>query len=152
MLPDRKEISVGDRTCVTINVRTIDLEWLARLLGEESADDFTYNVSADEVSEHEDITQLLAYEVNYAEWNDLEGPLQSNDIEYDKEWEAGGDYGAGSAYYRLVDGQYQELEVYEESKGLFEFLKEIKDLPYRDMLERINFMCHEIMPWEPAPL
>ena len=138
---------MGDRTNVTITVRKTDYE---RLLAEkgENATTFREAVGADEISDDGDWISIQGYEINYADWADLQDILKENLIPYDKTWDAGGGYSAGESYVRLVNGEMLELEFQEEEMKLVEFLKDVKDLPADEIKERVQEEYKRQFPWE----
>ncbi len=138
---------MGDRTCVTITVRKVDYERLLAKSGENEAN-FKKAMGADTIDNDGDWIVIRGYEINYADWDELQGLLKKNLISYDKTWEAGGDYTAGESYVRLVDGKMQELEFYEYESKLVEFLKDVKDLPADKIKEKVLEEYKNQFPWE----
>ncbi len=138
---------MGDRTCVTITVRKVDYERLLAKSGENEAN-FKKAMGADTIDNDGDWIVIRGYEINYADWDELQGLLEENLISYDKTWEAGGDYTAGESYVRLVDGKMQELEFYDYESKLVEFLKDVKDLPADKIKEKVLEEYKNQFPWE----
>jgi hypothetical protein len=138
---------MGDRTVVTITVRKTDYE---RLLAEKGENDASFReaVGADEIDYGGDWVSLRGYEINYADWDDLQDILKENFIPYDKSWDAGGGYSAGESYVRLVNEEMQELEFHEDEMKLVEFLKDVKDLPADEIKERVQEEYKRQFPWE----
>jgi hypothetical protein len=138
---------MGDRTNVTITVRKTDY---ARLLVERSENDAIFRdaIGADTIDDDGDRVSFHGYEINYADWDELEDLLKENLIFYDKTWDAGGGYSAGESYVRLVDGEMKELEFQEDEMKLIEFLKEVKDLPAEELKQRVQEEYKRQFPWE----
>jgi hypothetical protein len=138
---------MGDRTNVTITVRKTDYE---RLLAKEgqSKPAFRDAVGADEIDDDGDLVVFRGYEINYADWDDLEDILKENQIPYDKTWDAGGGYSAGESYVREFDGEMKELEFYEDESKLIEFLKAVKDLPADEIKAKVQEEYKRQFPWE----
>jgi hypothetical protein len=138
---------MGDRTCVTVTVRKADYDRLLAEVG-ESEETFRKAIGADTIDHDGKLIVIRGYEINYADWDELQGLLQKNLIPYDKTWEAGGGYSAGESYLRLVDGKMQELEFYEYESKLVEFLKNLKDLPAEKIKEKVLEEYKRQFPWE----
>lgn len=138
---------MGDRTSVTITVRRKDYERLLAVKGESEAD-FRETIGADEIEDDGDWIVIRGYEINYADWDELQDLLKENLISYDKTWDAGGGYSAGESYVRLVDGEMKELEFQEDEMRLVEFLKEVKDLPAEEIKARVQEEYKRQFPWE----
>ncbi|GEM_PF-2629090 len=138
---------MGDSTNVTITIRKIDYERLLAVEGEGEAN-FREVIGADEIDDDGDWVSLRGYEINYAEWGEVEDILKENLIPYDKSWDAGGGFSAGESYVRVVDGEMQELEFYEDESKLVEFLKEVKDLPAEEIKGRCQEEYQRLFPWE----
>lgn len=99
---------MGDRTHVTLTVLTAQAA-RAKALCRRHCGDW------EEEHEQGGFTYLCFDEVNYATL-DAEQPLQAMGIAYDKEWEAGGDYGAGHEYCRFTAaGDCRVFDVYDEA-------------------------------------
>ena len=138
---------MGDRTRVTITIRKKDYE---RLLAEKGYSEAGFRdvVVADEIEDEGDLIVLHGYEVNYADWDELQDILKEDLIPYDKTWDAGGSYSAGESHVRLVDGAMQELEFYEDESKLVGFLKEVKDLSSNEIKARVQEEYKRQFPWE----
>src|SRR5208283_2522464 len=104
---------MGDRTNVTITVPKNDYE---RLLAKEGEIEATFRdvVGANEIDDDGDWVSRRGYEINYAEWGEVENILKENLIPLDKSWDAGGGFSAGESYVRVVNGEIQELEFHED--------------------------------------
>lgn len=138
---------MGDRTSVTITVRRKDYERLLAKEG-ESEDAFRDAIGADSIDDDGGWIVFQGYEINYADWDDLQDILKENVIPYDKTWEAGGGYSAGESFVRLVDGEMKELEFQEDEMRLVEFLKNVKDLPADEIKARVQEEYKRLFPWE----
>jgi len=138
---------MGDRTNVTITVPKNDYE---RLLAKEGEIEATFRdvIGANEIDDDGDWVSRRGYEINYAEWGEVENILKENLIPYDKSWDAGGGFSAGESYVRVVNGEMQELEFHEDEMKLVEFLKDVKDLPADEIKERIQKEYKSQFPWE----
>ena len=138
---------MGDRTNVTITVPKNDYE---RLLAKEGEIEATFRdvIGANEIDDDGDWVSRRGYEINYAEWGEVENILKENLIPYDKSWDAGGGFSAGESYVRVVNGEMQELEFHEDEMKLVEFLKDVKDLPADEIKERIQKEYKRQFPWE----
>jgi hypothetical protein len=138
---------VGDRTSVTITLRKSDFERLLAKNGGTEAD-FRNTVGADSIDDDGDYIVIRGYEINYAEWGEVEDILKENLIPFDKSWEAGGGFSAGESYVRVVNGEIQELEFHEDEMRLVEFLQDVKDLPADEIKERVQTEYKRQFPWE----
>src|SRR5208283_3288947 len=138
---------MGDRTNVTITVPKNDYERLLAKGGEIEAT-FRDVIGANEIDDDGDWVSRRGYEINYAEWGEVENILKENLIPYDKSWDAGGGFSAGESYVRVVNGEMQELEFHEDEMKLVEFLKDVKDLPADEIKERIQKEYKRQFPWE----
>ncbi len=138
---------MGDRTHVTITVRRKDYE---RLLAEKGENDASFReaIGADEIEDDGDWIVIRGYEINYAEWSEVEDILKKNLIPYDKSWDAGGGFSAGESYVRLINGEMQELEFHEEETQLVQFIKDVKDLSADEIKERVQREYKRLFPWE----
>jgi hypothetical protein len=138
---------MGDRTRVTITVRKTDYERMQAQRGDNDAT-FRDAIGADTTDDDGDYIVIRGYEINYADWSDLQDILKENGIPYDKTWDAGGDYSAGESYIRVVDGEMKELEFYEYESNLIEFLKAVKDLPADEIKAKVLEEYQRQFPWE----
>ena len=138
---------MGDRTRVTITIQKEDYE---RLLVEKGYSEAGFRdvIAADEIEDEGDLIVFHGYEVNYADWDELQDIFKENLIPYDKTWDAGGSYSTGESYVRLVDGAMQELEFYEDESKLVEFLKAVKDLSADEIKAKVQEEYKRQFPWE----
>ena len=83
---------MGDRTHVSIQIRKIDYEWLLRAEFNDYPEQMRDVLYYEYLEFQDDLVDLEANEINYGEWDELEGLLYAHSIEYDKTWGAGGDY------------------------------------------------------------
>ena len=138
---------MGDRTNVTITVRKTDYERLLAVQGESEAT-FRDAIAADEIDDDGDWISIRGYEINYADWGDLQDILKENQIPYDKAWDADGGCSAGESYVRVVNGEMKELEFYEYESKLVEFIKAVKDLPADEIKAKVQGEYKRQFPWE----
>jgi hypothetical protein len=139
---------MGDRTSVTITVRKKDYERLLAKEGESEAN-LREAIGADTIDDDDgEWVVFQGYEINYADWNELQDILKENLIPYDKTWGTGDNYSAGESYARLIDGKMQELEFQEDEMRLVEFLKDLKDLPAEKIKEKVLEEYKRQFPWE----
>lgn len=138
---------MGDRTYVNLTVQNEQADQARAII----------DAACGEASDETDNGALICFgfeEVNYATL-DCEGELQDAGIAYDKQWAAGGDYGAGSEYCRFTpDGQCLVFEVYDEAANpdldqllqriddpavlrayILDFRDAITPLPWKDQLD-----------------
>ena len=140
---------MGDRTTVNIYLRKGDFKNLIdkKFKGEQAS--FIKEVGASEVTEHGNMITVAGEEINYADWEELESLLNNNNIDYDKEWYAGGDYEGGWEYVR-GEQSFEVTDSYKNSILLLEELRQIKDP--KKLIEVIEKNYKELKPFEPAPL
>ena len=100
---------------------------------------FRKAIGADSIEDDGYCIVIRGYEINYAEWGEVEDILNENLIPYDKTWDAGGGFSAGESYVRLINGEMQELEFHEEETRLVQFLRDVKDVA----AEEIKGRCQE---------
>ncbi|MGO9019640.1 MAG: hypothetical protein ACLQVJ_14960 [Syntrophobacteraceae bacterium] len=143
---------MGDRTHVSIQIRKIDYEWLLRAEFNDDPEQMRDVLYYEYLEFQDDVVDLEADQINYGEWDELEGLLYAHSIEYDKTWGAGGDYAGGASYHRLVNGKMQEVQIYEGSEDFVLFLKEIKDLDPAEIKRRVQEMYKKVIPCEIIPL
>lgn len=136
---------MGDRTSVTITLSDFE-RLLAKNGGTEA--DFRDTVGADTIDDDGNYIVIRGYEINYAEWGEVEDILKENLIPFDKSWDAGGGFSAGESYVRLINGEMQELEFHEYESNLIEFLKAVKDLPADEIKAKVLEEYQRQFPWE----
>ncbi|MGA3116271.1 MAG: hypothetical protein ABSF90_17760 [Syntrophobacteraceae bacterium] len=139
---------MGDRTHVSIQIRKIDYEWLLRAEFNDDPEQMRETLYYEYLEFQDDIVDFEANEINYGEWDELEGLLYAHSIEYDKTWGAGGDYAGGASYNRLVAGKMQEVQIYEGSEDFVLFLKEVKDLEPAEIKRRVQEMYRKVVPFD----
>jgi len=142
---------MGDRTFCEIRINKHYYEQLKNSITE---DDPKLEETYDEIDEEDgDTVRLYDYEANYGCMEQLESLLHDRKIEYDKRWEAGGDYPAGEEYARKVNGEYKIKDI---SDGGMAILEELKlALAETDPIKRealINKRIKELEPFEVTPL
>ena len=132
---------MGDRTTVRITLHQGDYE---------KHKEHIKTCGANSTDPHGDnLITLEAYEVNYAEWSELENYLQEHKVEYDKEWEAGGDYEAGNAYYRMIGNKYKSYDIYDSQKTVLEVLLDMKERIEKDPKKALNYIEKELKKLHP---
>lgn len=111
---------MGDRTYVNIKIKAYDFD---------KHEDFfrSDEVGADGIDRHGKIVEMYSYEVNYAEWGELEDFLIEEEIEYDKYWADGGDYESGNQYARKIRKEYCIHEIYGTQESILSVLKELQE-------------------------
>jgi len=139
---------MGDRTHVSIQIRKIDYEWLLRAEFNDDPEQMRETLYYEYLEFQDDIVDFEANEINYGEWDELEGLLYAHSIEYDKTWGAGGDYAGGASYNRLVAGKMQEVQIYEGSEDFVLFLTEVKDLEPAEIKRRVQEMYRKVVPFD----
>lgn len=145
---------MGDRTTVRITIRKSDYNNLEKEFG--GKDKFEEEVGASEVDDLGDLIDLTAYEVNYANWDELESLLKDRKIEYNKSWDAGSEYDAGDSYVRILKGELREIEInntqYEQEMVYKEILTQIKKGDIKKLEKFVLKRLKEIRPFEIVPL
>lgn len=139
---------MGDRTYVTITVRKSDYQRILQkhFNGDEHALEAKFNPS--QVEEYEATVELGAEECNYGEWDELQEFLGENKIEYDKRWEAGGEYVGGNAYFRLIKGKLKCVEIYDSENALLKFLEEARKTDPKNLKALIDKKYKDVCPFE----
>lgn len=151
---------MGDRTWVNIHFRESDYKRIVNEDFEGNEDKFANSVYFEEkvTSDYgKHIIMLYASEVNYAEWSELEGILRDKEIEFNKEWGDGGDYSAGEAFYRKVNGKYKSMEIYSSQQSEINVLEELSKVieeggDLKKVKSFINKRIKQYKPFEPEPL
>lgn len=143
---------MGDRTTVEISIRKIDYNNLIK----NRKEDFAAKHGIDEINSdiRPELVTFLGYEINYGEWDSLEGFLKDNNIEYDKSWGAGCEYQAGQSWYRIIDGGGSEFELYEGQEIIRDFTEKLKEsLDDPDNLKKLILEKYEAYhPFKIRPL
>lgn len=119
---------MGDRTSVTLTIRKADQEQFEKL-----------SDGADEVFEGESLpNEVVTIEytfndVNYAEL-DFESKLREQKIPYDKSWDSGSEYGAGTEYHRINQEGESTFKTFEgDTEGLVPFDDVVKSFESGDI-------------------
>lgn len=131
---------MGDRTYVTLTVLTAQADDARELFDDD----------AEEENTDGHITAFGFDGVNYATLG-FESDLTDAGIAYDKRWNAGDEYGAGSEYVRFrPDGTVQHIEVYDEGANpdLGELMRRL-DKP-DELIQYIRNFHEQAtpLPWE----
>ena len=132
---------MGDRTYASITIHKFNYE-----RNKEEIEGMGYEdteIEGDEV-------KIIDYEANYGHLEALEKLCQEQQIEYDKRWEAGGDYGAGEEHSRIVDGVYKVYDIYDDGEAVLTELKTI--LAETDPIKREELIKKKILELEPFKL
>jgi hypothetical protein len=144
---------MGDRTTVNITIRTKDFHRLLKRYFNNSREAFLTAFSPDGLDEGEPHTEMVDYEANYGEWESLETFLVRHKIEFDKHWDAGGNYSAGSAYGRRINRMFKVVQIYETEERLLEFLEKVRAIKSREkVMAAIESAYREITPHPIPPL
>jgi len=142
---------MGDRTYCEIRVNKYYYEQLKNSLTE---DDPKLEETYEDMDEEDgDTIRMYDCEANYGQMEQLESLLHDRKIEYDKRWEAGGDYPSGEEYARKVNGEYSIQEISDGGIAVLEELKLV--LTETDPVKRealINKRIKELEPFEVTPL
>lgn len=108
----------------------------------------------DEVDIGNDLTQFMFEEVNYADL-EIEKDLRDARIPYDKDWEAGCEFGAGVESFRVLpDGTTSLTECYLEDSGIdIEVLQAIlaRDISDTEKVVEIETLVEETSKGKVAP-
>lgn len=140
---------MGERCYVTITVRRSDFDRLvAKLCGDR--EQFMDEALVEECYLGEDYVDLVANEVNWAEWPELEDILRSHGVEYDKVNGEGIEIDPGTSYFRRnVEGEIVEmLFVEERDNGIANFLKNLLTMNSDEMRREIEREYLRIKPFE----
>jgi len=110
-------------------------------------------MDSDETEDDGEEISFVDYEANYGSMESYESFCQEHQIEYDRRWEAGGDYGAGNEYARNVNGEFKLHDIYDDGEAVLTELKSIlneTDHAKREAL--LNKRIKELEPFEITPL
>jgi len=110
-------------------------------------------MDCDEKEEDGDEVSFVDYEANYGSMESYESFCHEHQIEYDRSWEAGGDYSAGTEYARNVNGEYKLHDIYDDGEAVLNELKAVmaeKDPVKREAL--LEKRIRELEPFEITPL
>ena len=104
-----------------------------------------------------DEVTIKEYEANYGSLEALESFCQENNIEYDRRWEAGGDYGPGEEYARIVDGELVVHELSDEGAAILNEHKETLEIittggNLEDIKKHLEKKINLLEPFEVTPL
>lgn len=139
---------MGDRTYAEVRINKYYYE-----RHKEKIDEMGY----DEAEEIEDEVTIKDYEANYGSLEALESFCQENNIEYDRRWEAGGDYGPGEEYARIVDGELVVHELSDEGAAILNEHKETLEIittggTLEDVKKHLEKKINLLEPFEVTPL
>ena len=139
---------MGDRTYTAVTVHEhVYNQLLSTYNGDEDA--MIKGLDIDEINHDSDtMVELICYEANYGEMKTLEDVLRKANFEYDKHWQAGGNYGEGTMYVRNVNGSLVSTEIYQEHQYLIDFLKTLKDLTPDEVVKAMKDKIIEHEPFE----
>jgi len=135
---------MGDRTYTAITINKYHYDRI-----KDQIDDNSY----EDLELEEDQVKFTDCEANYGTMEALENVLQETKTEYDKRWEAGGEYCAGEEFARKVNGEYMIQEISDEGAAVITELKLI--LAETDPIKRealLNKRLKELEPFEVKPL
>jgi len=145
---------MGDRTYCSYTIHKDNLAKIKANLG--IADNFKVaeHLDASVIEDEGDTVQFYDYEANYGTIEKLQDYLSEHEIEYDKRWEAGGDYDAGNEYYRIIEGKPKCYEIYDDSYqvvvALETLLKEAAQ--GKDLKTLVEAKIRKLVPFEEGPL
>lgn len=148
---------MGDRTTATVSLSKRDYEYIKNLPNKEwDAKGFDEYMGVEDKNEYENIVELIDYQANYGMWDRLTDVLCNEGIEHDHYWESGGDYGAGCKYVRLVNGELNYVEQYQEQESEANLVKNLKELLDENNMDevktKIENLFQEYFPFEITPL
>ena len=96
---------MGDRTYASIKISKYDYHRHKKELDKIAKGQYL------DVDLQEDTVEFIDDQANYGELPILNDFLLENCIEYNKRWEAGGDYEAGEEFARNVQGEYKIHDI-----------------------------------------
>ena len=148
---------MGDRTYTSYNFHKYHLKKMMVDLNAKDEKDLADNLCSEDVEIEGDEVKIYDYEANYGSIESLESYLQSNHIEYDKRWEAGGDYEAGDEFARNVNGEYKVHELSDKGFEVLTHLKEFQETidqncTFEELKKNIKDKLNLIEPFEITPL
>ncbi len=148
---------MGDRTYCTITINKHYYNQLEQEFGGE--DKFVEETYIQGVNKDKDSETVECYDdqANYGSMEKLESTLQEKEIEYDKRWEAGGDYGAGEEFARKVNGVYMTHDISDEGVEVLQHHKNIKEIldqggTLEDVRKHVEDHITLLEPFEVTPL
>ena len=144
---------MGDRTRLEISLREEDYKTILKkeFNGEEHKFLETYGLSESDLQDWGEINlrSLVDYEANHGNCVPLEEYLIKNKIEFDKEWESGGNYEKGNAHYRLIKDKIQGVEYWAGDEKIIDFLKELQKIKEpKKLKETINQKLKKLIPFK----
>ena len=105
-----------------------------------------------EVEKEDELVNFNDDQANYGDMPEIVSFLSEREIEYDKRWESGGDYSAGSEYAREVKGIYTKCDIYEGGEDLINNLKELLACNTNERENLIKIKLKHLEPFEVTPL
>jgi len=145
---------MGDRTYCEIKIHKHYYDQLENSIGE---DDPQLSSCYEDMDEDGDDVKMYDCEANYGCMEALESLLHDRKIEYDKRWEAGGDYGPGEEYARIVGGEYRIHELSDEGLSVLTEHKESLEIittggTLEDIKKHLEAKVKLLEPFEVTPL
>jgi hypothetical protein len=150
----KEKKNMGDRTTVDIDITTYAYKNILKNHFKNDVKLFEEAFCVSQIdADIKALTRLTQEECNYAEWESLQKFLAENKIEYNKYWGAGGEYAAGEAYCRLIDGQMRLLEYYETDKSLVNFVETLMKMKDpKEIQDAVKAEYKRQTPFEIKPL
>ena len=144
---------MGDRTHTEVTVhKSVYKQLLGKYGGNKEKLRNELDIDEILIDEDCDNVNLICYEANYGEMEELEKLLWDSKFDYDKEWQNGGEYGAGELFCRNVNGEMKKFEVYTNQQLLLNTLLELKELPQEELMKVMETKIKELQPFKPEPL
>lgn len=107
---------MGDRTWACVEIRDEYYPILVKAMNDKGED---LDTLVNEVEYFGDTCQLVRYEANYGNMEDITDYLDALVIDYNHSWENGSEYSSGTRYVRFDDlGLRLENEIYDNADGL----------------------------------
>jgi len=140
---------MGDRTYATVSINKHYYEQ-----NKDVIDKMGYEYECDEGSE---VVTLADDQANYGRMAEIEDFCQEHNIEYNKRWEAGGDYGAGEEYARIVNGELLTHEISDDYATVLQEHKKTMEIiakggTLEEVKKHLAKKIKELEPFEVTPL
>ena len=143
---------MGDRTHTVVTVHTHTYKQLLINFNNNS-EELMKHFGIDEIEHYStEEVNLIEYEANYGEMEELEKLLWKSKIDYNKTWQDGCEYAAGELFCRNIKGSMQKFEITEDQNLLLNTLQQLKELPVAKMVEEMEKKIKELQPFKPEPL